>query len=236
MYSFQKLFLETNSDSDKLHHHGYHRIYPWFISHFKNQPINLLEIGIQQTDSIKLWKSYFDDINFFGIDIDLKKFDDPTVKLYQVDQSKEEELINFTNNVGVEFDIIIDDGSHIPGHQKLTLKTFWKILKPGGVYIIEDIETSYWGKSELYGYKFDSNSINLFKSFKNCISFINNEFLTAKNKDKIRLDDLRSIFEDVEIISFGYNSVILIKKDKSSFSSFYRSEYRFDHKIKGQRI
>ena len=60
--------------------------------------------------------------------------------------------------------------------------------------------------------------------------------MTIKNKDKIKLDDLRSIFEDVEIISFGYNSVILIKKDKSSFSGFYRNEYRFDHKIKGQII
>ena len=236
MHNFQKLFLDTNSDSDKLHHHGYHRIYPWFISHFTNQPINLLEIGIHQTDSIKLWRSYFKEVNIYGIDINPKKFDDTTVKIYQVDQSKENQLLDFANNVGVKFDIIIDDGSHVPSHQKLTLKALWKLLNPGGVFIIEDIETSYWGVSEIYGYKFNSNRINLMKSFKKCISFINKEFLSIENKEKIKLDNLSHIFEEVEVISFGYNSVILIKKDMSSFSKYYRDEYRFEFKIKQQKL
>ena len=46
---------------------------------------------------------------------------------------------------GQKFDVIIDDGSHIPWHQIFTLETiFDTFLKDGGVYIIEDIETSYW--------------------------------------------------------------------------------------------
>lgn len=236
MHNFQQLFLNTNSNSDKLNHHGYHRIYPWFLGHFINKPVNLLEIGIHQTDSIKLWRSYFNEVSIYGIDINPKEFDDPSVKIFQVDQSKESQLTEFVNTVNVEFDIIIDDGSHVPDHQKLTLKKLWNLLKPGGVYIIEDIETTYWGKSEIYGYKFNSNKSKVMKSFRNCISFINREFLSKENAEKIELDDLSSVFHDVEMLSFGYNSIILVKKDVSSFKEFYRNDYRFDFKISSQKL
>ena len=56
---------------------------------------------------------------------------------------------------GKKFDVIIDDGSHIPWHQIFTLETmFDTFLKDGGVYIIEDMETSYWDRPgvSLYGY------------------------------------------------------------------------------------
>ena len=53
------------------------------------------------------------------------------------------------------FDIIIDDGSHVPWHQIFTLESiFHTWLKPGGLYIIEDLETSYWDapRARIYGY------------------------------------------------------------------------------------
>ena len=54
-----------------------------------------------------------------------------------------------------KFDIIIDDGSHLPWHQLLTFEIMFETwLKPGGLYVIEDVETSYWDGTNprIYGY------------------------------------------------------------------------------------
>lgn len=53
------------------------------------------------------------------------------------------------------FDIIVDDGSHVPWHQLLTFEIMFETwLKPGGIYIIEDVETSYLDGTNprIYGY------------------------------------------------------------------------------------
>jgi len=40
---------------------------------------------------------------------------------------------------------INDDGSHVPEHQLFSFDyLFHELLMPGGTYIIEDVETSYW--------------------------------------------------------------------------------------------
>lgn len=50
----------------------------------------------------------------------------------------------FAQSVGPEFDIIIDDGCHIVEHQITSFKTLFPLIKPKGMYIIEDLHTSYW--------------------------------------------------------------------------------------------
>ena len=100
------------------------------------------------------------DYTLFAIDILPIEIKDKNINFFRVDQSKENELVHFALNVNTKFDVIIDDGSHVPEHQLLTLKILWNSLKESGVYIIEDIETSYWGRSSIYGYKFNSNKVN----------------------------------------------------------------------------
>jgi len=234
MHAFLEDFLVKDSKSDKLYHHGYHRIYPWFLAHFRDKKVDLLEIGIDETDSLHLWKGYFEDVSIHGIDINEKQFADPSVKLYKVDQSKAAELEKFVQSVGTEFDIIVDDGSHIPAHQILTLKHLWPLLKPGGVYIVEDIETSYWGKSGLYGYRFNSNRsgsnfINFSKQF---IDAVNAEF---RNKTAANAHS-QGLAEEIEVVAYAYNSVVLIKKDRESFGKYYNREYRLKKRINSHRI
>ncbi len=45
----------------------------------------------------------------------------------------------FVQKAGVEFDVIIDDGSHRPDHQQITLAALFPHLKPGGLYFVEDL-------------------------------------------------------------------------------------------------
>ena len=225
MHNFIAEFANTNSTSDKLKNHGYQRVYPWFLSHFKKSPIKLLEIGVADSESLELWKNYFENVNLFVIDILPIQINDKNVKVFQVDQSKEVELIDFANNVNAKFDIIIDDGSHVPEHQLLTLKNLWNNLKGGGVYIIEDIETSYWGKSSIYGYKFNSNKVNAVNILENIINYINKKFLLSSSKKKNNNILYHDVFNTVETLTFGHNCIILVKKDLNSFSKFYNDEY-----------
>jgi hypothetical protein len=232
MNIFQQKFTNTESKSDKISHHGFQRIYPWILNNFKDDSINLLEIGLDKNESLKLWKNYFPNAKIFGIDRDPIEFKDEIVRFFKVDQSNTDELESFKKNVEVSFDLIIDDGSHSPDHQIKTLNSFWSILNPRGVYIIEDIETSYWGKSDIYGYQFNANktSNNIIDQLKGCIDIINKEFLGSKSTIKNSSIE-QSVSNDIEMICFGYNSVILIKKDAQLFGEFYnRQGYQYAYK------
>ena len=220
--------MAGESKSDKLLHHGYHRFYPWFLAHFKGEEINLLEIGIDRTESLELWKEYFGRVNLHGIDIDKKSFSDEEVTLHQVDQSNEAELDGFVMDVGVKFDVVIDDGSHVPSHQMLTINKLWSLVKPGGIYIIEDIETSYWKRCDIYGYKFNAKKSGIMRCFFDVSESINSEFHGRPTRNRL----IRSFAGEVEMVTFAQNAIILVKKDSQAFGQFYAREYRFKERVK----
>ena len=41
-------------------------------------------------------------------------------------------------------DIVLDDGSHVAAHQRTSFSVLWPLLNVGGLYIIEDLHSSYW--------------------------------------------------------------------------------------------
>ncbi|MCX7595657.1 MAG: hypothetical protein N2235_18245, partial [Fischerella sp.] len=59
------------------------------------------------------------------------------------DQGSEEFWDDFISKK-LNFDIIIDDGSHENAHQILTLKKTYNLLNNGGIYWCEDTHTSYY--------------------------------------------------------------------------------------------
>jgi cephalosporin hydroxylase len=83
----------------------------------------------------------------FGLDIDNRVlFEEERIKCFFTDQSKQESLENTIYNINsyigknIEYDFIIDDGSHVVDHMILTFNTLKKYLKSGGIYVIEDIK------------------------------------------------------------------------------------------------
>ena len=213
-------FNKTSSESDKIQHHGYHRFYPRYLDQFQNKSIQMLEIGIDQEESMKLWIEYLPQAHIHGIDIKPYESSD-RITMHQIDQSDSSQLDAFEAKYKNHFEFIIDDGSHVPAHQILTLSRLWNCLKEGGIYIIEDVETNYWGKSEIYGYQFDSKSPNLYDYLKAAPHHINAEF---NSKSAIR----HGVFDELETISFGHNCIILEKKRASNIR-FYDRSYRFSH-------
>ncbi|CAL6330602.1 unnamed protein product [Bathycoccus prasinos] len=161
--SASSLFQEANvgADSDKIKRHGYHEAYGPFLLHYLCTPnIRLLEIGVQNGNSLKLWQNLFPGHQLiagvvygtFGsvkVDEFKSQLSDRTV-LYHGDQSDANFLKQLEKDLkGQKFDVIVDDGSHVPWHQLFTLeRIFGTLLKEGGIYIIEDIETSYWDRKD----------------------------------------------------------------------------------------
>lgn len=234
--SFQEIL--TKSGTDKVTHHGYHFFYPTYLEKFRNTNDAMIEIGIEdEKKSLYAWLEYFNNSFIYGLDIKNITDSNERLKIIQLDQSSEEQLNNFIMQIKHQIFFIIDDGSHIPEHQLLTFNKLFQILKPGGVYIIEDIETSYWNKLGLYGYLTNygyKHNKSVIEIFKNVIDDINSEFLN--NDNKILQDELNNNIiyktnrEWINSIIFGQNCIIILKKTEEEYNYFKR-DYRFSDRI-----
>lgn len=146
----------TIGPSDHWQALNYTDVYAAYLEPIRDQPIRLLEIGIGATGdrwearivqgrnkggaSIKMWEAYFRNAEIVAIDINPAEYlNSDRVRTLLVDQSNEQELHEFAAQQA-PFDVIIDDGSHHPTHQQLTLSILFPKLKSGGLYIIEDLD------------------------------------------------------------------------------------------------
>ena len=229
--------LGYSSGTDKVTHHGYQRFYPRYLENLRYIATGMLEIGIDSNKSIHLWKNYFPNAQIYGIDIHQKPEVDRQVTLIRADQSKLVELKASLSNIGHPIQFIIDDGSHIPEHQILSFNFFFEhLLQPGGVYIVEDIETSYWTHHSLYGYetKYGYCHPNSFiEKVKPIADAINNEFMLLSNQqeNEKRLSDFSPFtLASIQSMTFGHNCVIFTKKTEEE-QQLYTRPYRFSNNL-----
>ena len=101
------------------------------------------------SESMKMSYKYFSKINFFCIDINFETTVSDRCRVIKADQSNSSDLQRIVDQIGtVKFSI--DDGSHAPQHQFDTFfYLFENLLEEGGVYIIDDIETTFWDPNGL---------------------------------------------------------------------------------------
>src|SRR5262245_57553982 len=127
--------------------HDYTEHYRRFLRPLRSQPIGLLEIGILDGGSLRLWRRFLPKAKVVGIDLKLPHLHLPGVEMHQGDQSDEEFLSGLISRYG-GFDVVIDDGSHVGTHVRTSFRVLFPALRPGGWYVIEDLETSYWDSHE----------------------------------------------------------------------------------------
>jgi len=118
---------------DKWRH--YFDIYEKHFARFRDTAVRVLEIGIDHGGSLQLWKEYFGvRAQIVGVDIvNCTRFAEPQIEIVVADQCKLPDL--------GDFDIIIDDGSHICAHQSITFRKMWPHCR--SVYLIEDCHNGY---------------------------------------------------------------------------------------------
>jgi hypothetical protein len=130
--------------TDKAYFHLFTEFYNSYFERFLHRPINILEIGICEGNSILMLKEFFPESTIYAIDINPKSVDlnlGNNVNTYLCSQDNFCNLQKIFNNI--KFDIIIEDGSHMTSHQQTSLGFFFPYLNSGGVYVCEDLHTSY---------------------------------------------------------------------------------------------
>ncbi len=196
---------------------GYHYYTEFYQSHFekqRNKPTKLLEIGVGGYDhpqkgagSLRMWKRYFSKGQIFAIDIfDKSQLEESRIKIFKGSQSDLDFLQNVVSQTG-KLDVIIDDGSHRNQDVLNSFNFLFSHLNEGGIYVVEDTQTSYWpeygGDSEKLDEK--STTMGYFKSL-----------VDGLNHEEFKIDSYRPTYWDrnIESIHF-YHNLIFIYKVKS---------------------
>jgi hypothetical protein len=137
--------LGLKYDADKSSR--FHNYLDFYEQHLpdRNFAGRLLEIGIMDGVSMKMWAEFYPKAEIVGIDVVDKEhlYNDDwqlprSIKLLTLDGTKAEDV----RPLGM-FDIIIDDGSHFTADQQASFELlYYDQLNEGGIYIVEDIWTS----------------------------------------------------------------------------------------------
>jgi 23S rRNA U2552 (ribose-2'-O)-methylase RlmE/FtsJ len=147
MNDLEKFFCQR---SDKLINKWSHyfNFYDRYFNKYKNKPIKILEIGVYKGGSLQMWQDYFDKGSLIvGMDINNEciNYSGDNIEIFIGDQSNIDDLGKLVKKFG-NFDIIIDDGSHMNSHQIKTFEFLYDYVNAGGIYLVEDTHTSYMNK------------------------------------------------------------------------------------------
>ncbi|MDD2919834.1 glycosyltransferase [Rhodoferax sp.] len=147
--------------------------YDRLLDAYRDQPVRLLEIGIQNGGSLEIWSKYFSHaVTLIGCDINPDcarlSYDDPRIHVVIGDANAHDVHARVLQHAP-EFDIVIDDGSHRSSDIVKSFARYFPALVEGGVFIAEDLHCSYWGEFE--GGLFDPySSITFFKRLADVIN------------------------------------------------------------------
>lgn len=201
-------------DTDKFSH-GYIPLYEKYFNECNNV-LNVLEIGVYNGGSLRYLSNYFPNATIHGIDIENKQnVESNKIKTYICNQESREELNEFLKKTNVLFDIIIDDGGHTMKQQQTSLGVLFKSIRPGGLYILEDLHTSIWESNLAHGGGFITDEDNI-TSLEMLKKFNDERIITSNHitSDEIRF--LESNIESIEIWTrtpdFAHSVTSIIKK------------------------
>lgn len=151
MKTLDELANEEGTDKGTAHgaKHGYTMYYERHLKHARNRPVRLLEVGIYHGASHRMWRRYFPNGEIFGIDDGNTPIPDMHgVRTWTGKQEAEGFIKRFIAESGGCFDVVIDDGGHKAAETVTTFRLLFPAVKPGGMYVIEDLHCSYhpeWG-------------------------------------------------------------------------------------------
>jgi hypothetical protein len=134
--------LGMKHKTDKAYDHQFLDGYDNFFTECNIEVKTLIEVGIFDGNSLRMWRDYFPEAMIYGIDFEPRRLIyENKIKSFFGDQSK----VNTISDIVKKFDcdVFIDDGSHFIDHQINTFNEIWPLLKKEAIYIMEDLHTSY---------------------------------------------------------------------------------------------
>lgn len=124
----------------------YFPIYEQHFDSFRGRAVTMLEIGVSHGGSLQMWRHYLgrrSTIVGFDIEPRVAELTEAGIEVLVGDQSDPDFLASLVERYG-GFDIVLDDGSHLPEHQIASITHLWPHLAMGGLYVVEDLHSNYW--------------------------------------------------------------------------------------------
>jgi len=213
MNDLEKYFLgNTGKLISKWNH--YFDVYDRHFSKFRGTDVHIVEFGVFQGGSLQMWKDYFGPkAKIYGVDINphCKQLEEDQVKIFIGDQADKKFLRSIAEAIP-RIDILLDDGGHTMKQQINTFEVLFPIIDKNGVYLCEDIHTSYWRRYG-GGYKKRGTFIEYSKNFI--------DYLHAWHSKQPRRLSVSDFTRSVTSLHY-YDSILVIEKgsrEKPAYST-----------------
>lgn len=124
----------------------YFEIYHRHFERFRGTKPTVLEFGVSQGGSLQMWRDYFGPgATIHGVDINprCKELEQEGTRIFIGDQEDRTFLQSVIDEIG-PVDVLIEDGGHFPKQQIATFEVCYPHVTENGVFLIEDLHTSYW--------------------------------------------------------------------------------------------
>ncbi len=217
----EAFFAKRENTSDKWEH--YFAIYDHLLAGLYGEKINYLEIGVQKGGGLETARLLFaPGSRLVGLDVDAKckglEASGIADRIFVGSQSEEATLKALTAYCP-EFDVILDDGSHIQEHMIISFIKLFPSLAEGGVYIIEDTHTCYSPEHQQSFF-----GLNIYDYFKGLSERLNLDFIDPglrKSRYKMPREKRSAVKQEPDIcreifsIEF-FDSVIAVRKRKKN--------------------
>ena len=194
MSDLNKIALIYGTDKSSLTH-DYCRKYEKYFPFNRDDKLKILEIGVLDGSSMKMWKAFYKNAEIIGIDInpECKQYEEEQIIVEIGSQNDSLFLEEIIKKHG-PFDFILDDGSHMNSDVIFSFEHLFDSVTSGGVYVVEDSATSYYPD---YGGGKDKKgtSMEFFKDLVDDVNFFG-EFV--EKKDPVTKEVKRYLFRKDE--------------------------------------
>lgn len=166
--------------------HRYTELYQMLFLPFRRRAVTFLEMGLliggpehgasadratSDLPSVRMWLEYFPKGNIHGLDVsDFSWFRDDRFTFHRCDMDDRANIRAAAEGMPA-FDIIIDDASHASHHQQFGFLELFPKVKPGGLYVIEDLR---W-QPEAYERPGITKTAELFRVFSETRAFAHSD-------------------------------------------------------------
>jgi trans-aconitate methyltransferase len=188
--------------------HNYLAVYEQFLAPYRaNADLGVLEIGVRDGPSVRVWQEYFPAAQIVGVDISesCRAHADTRIAIEIGDQSDPKFLQDLVAKY--RFDIIFDDGSHTWSHQIDSFRLLFPHLRPGGLFVCEDLQTSRAKFVEKYGKPYTDAAAAYFGRLAAEVAAEGYVYGTMQDAE------LKQIQNQVEWVRFGRGFVAIKKTD-----------------------
>jgi hypothetical protein len=133
--------LGNKNQTDKATRYwGYTKTYSSWLEPERDRVKAVVEVGIWQGASLRMWRDYFPNAMIVGIDNDMlcQVDGEERIRTFCCDAYGNTKAHGWIRQVLGDVDLFVDDAVHWLPFQTNLLSSMWSHVRDGGVYAIED--------------------------------------------------------------------------------------------------